>query len=97
MSRSALLERDRRLAAERRDEAEHEVLRRQVDDVPAGLRQPRRARDRVEKVRLAAPDAGVDVERVVTASTCRPSISATAFAAANATRLAAPSQNVSKV
>ena len=49
---------------QRRDEAEHEVLGGEVEHLPARLRQPRGARRRLQEVGLAAPDAGMDVERV---------------------------------
>ena len=65
ISRSASLNGDRRVRAQRRHEAEHEVLGRQIDDVARRLRRACRPRDGVQKVRLAAPDAGVDVERIV--------------------------------
>ena len=59
------LEGDRRMAAERRHEAEHEMLRRQIDDVARRLPDARRPRDGVKKMRLAASDTRVDVERIV--------------------------------
>src|SRR5215813_7329454 len=59
----ALLEGDRRLAAQRRHEAVHEPLRRQVEDlaVRLGVAGPG---DRLQQMRLAETHARVDVERV---------------------------------
>jgi hypothetical protein len=59
-----LLEGDRRLALQRRDKAEHEVLGREIEHLPAGLGEARSARGRLQDVRLAAADAGMDVERI---------------------------------
>ena len=59
-----LLELDRRLVADRRDHAEHEVLGGEVDDLPRRIGAPRGARDGMEEMRLAAADPGMDVERI---------------------------------
>ena len=58
------LEAQRRLALHRSDEMVHEVVGRQVDDVAAGLGGTGRPGDGIEQVRLAQPDARMDVDRV---------------------------------
>ncbi len=62
-STQLLLEGERGLRLQRRDEAVHEPVRRQIDD-PLAL-SARTLTDGVEQMRLAQTDAGVNVERVV--------------------------------
>src|SRR5207302_3492126 len=58
-----LLEGDRRLAAQRRYEAVHEPLRRQVEDLAVGLGVAGPG-DRLQQMGFSQAYAGVDVERV---------------------------------
>ena len=59
----ALLEGDRRLRLQRRDEAVHELLGGEIDDTAALV--GRLVGDRLDQMRLPQPYRGVDVERIV--------------------------------
>ena len=64
ISRSASLKEIAGLALERRHEAEHEVLGREIEHFPARLGDARRPRGRLQDMGLAAADTGMDVERI---------------------------------
>ena len=83
-----LLQRQRIVVADRGGEAPHEIFGRQIDDARLRVLLQRFRRDRLQQVRLAEPDRGMQEERV---EARHRDCSATARAAASATRFDGPS------